>query len=129
MARSEMTWAIFLKYRLFAAAPVGGVGAACMEAASFGRIQRAGNIALKQDPLARAALYRIWQRNRRKKRLGVGVYRVAAELIALGKFDHLTQIHNTDSVGYMPYNAYIMGNKEVGEMVICLQVLKHVDDL
>ena len=51
------------------------------------------------------------------------------QLVAVGQLHHLAQIHDADAVGDMLDNAQVMGDEQVGQTHLLLQILKHIDDL
>ena len=51
------------------------------------------------------------------------------QLVAVGQLHHLAQVHHADAVGDVLDNAQVMGDKQVGQAHLLLQILKHVDDL
>ena len=54
---------------------------------------------------------------------------VGDQLKAVGQLHQLAQIHNADAVGNVLDNAQVVGDEQVGQPHLLLQVLKHVDDL
>src|SRR3990172_655762 len=46
-----------------------------------------------------------------------------------GKFHDLAEIHHRHSVTDMPYYIQVMSDKEIGDMILFLQLFQKVDDL
>ena len=51
------------------------------------------------------------------------------QLVAVGQLHHLAQIHHADAVGDVLHNAQVMGDEQVGQTHLLLQILEHIDDL
>ena len=51
------------------------------------------------------------------------------QLKAVGQLHQLAQVHNADAVGNVLDNAQVMGDEQIGQAHLLLQVLEHVDDL
>ena len=129
VARCPVAAAHFLELRHLGGAALVGVGAAGAETAAARRIQRAGHIALQHDTVALAGRDGVRHGNGRNQAAGVGVDAVGDQLKAVGQLHHLAQIHNADAVGNVLDNAQVVGDEQVGQPHLLLQVLKHVDDL
>ena len=63
---------------------VGGDGAAGMEHAAAGGVQRAGHFPGQQYPLTLGVYNRIWDGDSGKQRLSIGMQRVDIDLVAVG---------------------------------------------
>ena len=74
-------------------------------------------------------LFGIRERHRGKKRLCIRMDRMCAQLIALGKFNEASQVHDADPVRYMPHHGQVMGNEQVGQSDLGLEVFQHIDHL
>ena len=129
VARCPVAAAHFLELRHLGGAALVGVGAAGAETAAARRIQRAGHIALQHDTVALAGRDGVRHGNGRDQAAGVGVDAVGDQLKAVGQLHQLAQIHNADAVGNVLDNAQVVGDEQVGQPHLLLQVLKHVDDL
>src|SRR5262249_32963253 len=81
MAGRDMAVPVVRRGRLDLLADLRHVPAAGMEPAPGGRIDRAGDIALEDDPLALVAQIRIWDRYRREQGLRVRHDRPLVELV------------------------------------------------
>src|SRR5512137_2645226 len=72
---------------------------------------------------------RVWNGAGGDQGLGVGVLCFRMENSTLGEFNNLAQIHNRHPIADMLDHAQIMGDKEVGQLVFLLEVLKQIDHL
>lgn len=55
--------------------------------------------------------------------------RIAEELGGRGLLDNLAQIHDGDMVAYMPDHRQVVGDEDIGEAKLLLQVLQEIEDL
>ena len=55
--------------------------------------------------------------------------RVVVDLVGLGQLHHLAQVHHGDAVGDVAHHQQVVGDEEVGQAQLLLEVVKHVDDL
>ena len=77
-----------------------------------------------------AARARIGERDRRQQRLGVGVPRRGVQRRACRRdLDDLAEIHHRDAVADVLHHGEIVGDEQVGQAELALQVLQQVDDL
>ena len=113
--------------RLLDRAAVEGVGAAGVEAAARGRVDRARHVALEDDALLRGV--GVGHRHRRQQRLGVGVLRPREQRGAVGDLDDLAEIHDRDAVADVLDDRDVVGDEQIGEAELALQVAQQVDDL
>src|SRR5262245_361269 len=98
-----------------------------MEVTARGRIDWARHVALQDNALRdRRGL---WHGNRRKQGLRIGMLWTGKERTLVGQLDDAAQVHDRDTVGNMLHDRQIMGNKDVGQAEILLQIGKQVDDL
>ena len=51
------------------------------------------------------------------------------ELTAWGQLRQGTEVHDADPAADVAHHAQVVGDKEVGEMKLLLEILEHVDDL
>jgi len=89
-----------------------------VEAATAGRIERAGHIALQQDALPPDG--RVGDGDGRHERLGIGVQGVGVEGVARGHLDHLAQVHDADALAEVLDYAQVVGNEQVGQAKVAL---------
>ena len=99
--------------RLFERAPVNRHRAARMEAATLGRIQRAGYITLENGALALEGW--VSDRDGRHQGLGVWMQRIFIEFFAASQLDHLAQVHHGHAVGDMLHHAQVVGNEQISK--------------
>jgi len=95
--------------RLLLRAALEGVGAAGVEAAARGRVDRARHVALQDDALARRL--GVGNRDRRQERLGVGVLRAGEEGALVGELDDLAEIHDRDAVADVLDHRKVVGDE------------------
>lgn len=100
--------------------------AGCKAAAGLG-VDGRRHIALKHDMLLVIAYVDV--QNCRKKRRGVRMLRILKNLVRGRQLHDLAEIHNRHAVGNVPHNGKIMGDKEIGQTHLLLQVNKQVDNL
>ena len=94
------------------------VGAAGMELAASRRIRRGGNGALQHDTIH---LHRgIRHRDGRKQGLGVGVQRVAEDVLRSAVLHQIAQIHDAHRVGDVFHHGQIVGDEEIRQVVLFL---------
>jgi len=88
-------------------------GTAGMEAAALGRVDRVGYIPFKDG--ADALELGVWNGNRRHERAGVRVQRVSEQLVPVGEFYDLTQVHHCHAVGDVFHHTQVVGDKKIGQ--------------
>ena len=98
-----------------------------MEAASGGRVERGGDVALQDDP--RALPLRVGHRHRGEERLRVGVKRPVVQLFALRRLDDLAQVHHRDAVADVLHDRKVVRDEEVRDAVLALQIDEQVHHL
>jgi len=67
--------------------------------------------------------------DRRKKSLGVRMDRVLEQVLGVRVFDDLSCVHDRDAIADELDDAEIMGDEEIREMELLLQILQEVQDL
>src|SRR5581483_1787688 len=102
-------------------------GAAGVEVAAAGRTDRVRHVALQHDALALGT--RVGDGHCRQQGLGVGVQRRSVEVAREGYLDDAAQIHDRYSRDYVGDHREIVGDEEVGEAELVLQILQQVDHL
>ena len=65
----------------------------------------------------------------REQRLRVGVHGLAVERRVLGELDDASQVHDGHAVGDVAHDGEVVGDEQVGEPELALQLLQQVDDL
>ena len=110
-----------------ARADFGRVGTAPVEGAAGRRIERRGQLALERD--ARPAPRRIHHRRAGQKRLGVGMARPGEDRLDRPLLHRPAQVHDHDLVGDVAHHAQVVGDEEIGEVELLLQVHEQVEHL
>lgn len=113
--------------RLFLRADRLGDRAARVEAASAGRVERAGDVAFKDDAIPFAS--RFGDRDGRHQRLGVGVLWVGKKLVAGCHFDDLAEVHHRHTVRDMLHDRQVVRHEEIGQPQFLLQVFQNIEHL
>src|SRR5260370_26613970 len=129
-ARRDVTVSLLLQRRLDLAADRKlGDRAARVEPAALGRVDRRGDLALEQDGLAvRLELgVRVW--DRAQQDLRVWMERVVVDLSAARDLDDLAEVHDRHAVADVAYHGEVVGDEQVRELELVLQVLEQVHDL
>src|SRR5215468_4104658 len=101
--------------------------APCMKMTAGRRLQRARHIATQPDALALHPW--IGYRDRRQQRFGVGMFRRRIELTRRCRLDDAAEIHDGDAPADMFDDRQIMGDEEISEPQLLLQVFQEIDDL
>ena len=101
--------------------------AAGVKPAARGRVGRAGQVASEQQALALA----VWfgQGYCRQQGLGVGVARRGKQGLRVGELNHTPEIHHRDLGGDVLDHRQVVGNKDIGQAKLLLQVLQEVQNL
>ena len=99
------------------------------EAAPYGWVDWARRIALEADALATPLGRRVGRRHRRQQGPGIGMARVREQGHAVRLFDNLAQVHDRDLAAEVLHHSQVMGDEQVGQVEIALQVAQQVDDL
>lgn len=110
-------------------APLGGEGAACGKGASFGRMGGAGHFTGEDDARAAPFEFGVGDRYGGEEGLCVGMQRRGIEVGGRGNFNDISKIHDGDSGGEVFDHAQVVGDEEVGEAELFLEVFEEVDDL
>ena len=100
--------------------------AAGAEAASGGWRDRARDLALQHDALGRAQVRRHGHRLGRQQRLGVGMERPLGDVVGRTQFHELAEIHDGDAVADVAHHAEVVGDEQIGESELALQVGEQV---
>ena len=117
----------FLQLRLFCTANILALGAAGMEGTALGGIGRTWHITLEDDPVH--FILGIWHRHCGDQRLGIGMAGCLKYIALTAVFHHVAQIHNADLIGNVLHHGQVMRNKQIGHIVLFLQILQQIDDL
>src|SRR5215475_5063291 len=100
-----------------------------MEHTSSWRIQRAGHLSREEYPLSLHVYYRVGYGYGGQERLGIGVERVSIDLVPLRDLDDVAQVHHRHPIADVPYHRQIVGDEQVRQVELLLQLLQQVDDL
>lgn len=83
---------------------------------------------LENIPFAAALNNRVRDRDGRQEGFGVRMLRVAEYILCFALFNDYTMVHNSNPVRDMADDCQVMGNEKVGNLQLCLQILKKVDN-
>jgi hypothetical protein len=100
-----------------------------VEHAAGGRVDRRRRLAPEHDLLARAVLARIRDRRCGQQRDRVRVDRLDVELLRRRELHHLAEVHDRDPVRHVAHDRQVVGDEDVGEPELVLEVVEQVDDL
>jgi hypothetical protein len=98
-----------------------------VEVAPGRRADRARDVALQQDALALDL--GVGDRHRGEQRLGVGVARVRVEVLRGRDLDDLAEVHHGDARADVLDDRQVVGDEQVREVELLLEVLEEVDHL
>ena len=113
--------------RLGVFAHLHALDAAGVEFAALGRVRGAGDAALEHDAVHFRV--RIGDGNRGKQRLGVGVQGIAEDIRRRAVFHEVSEVHNAHGIGDMLHHGQVVGDEEIGKLILLLQLLEKVYDL
>src|SRR5256884_331479 len=100
-----------------------------MEDTPARRIERARHFAAQHDPLTLGFERRIGDGHGREQRLRVRVQRRVVERLAVGDLDDLAEVHDGHAVGDVAHDREVVGDEQVRETELRLEVFQQVDDL
>ena len=115
------------EHRLLDPADILHVLAARVKDTTWRGIRWVWRLPAHDDPF-RAAV-RIGTRDGRKQGLRVRVLGVPQQFVGLSQFHVLTHVHDGDAIGDMAHDAQVVGDEEIGQTKLPLQVLEQIDDL
>ena len=104
-----------------------GYWTAWMEPATERRIDRTGNVALEYDSLLFLLRIGLW--NGRHQRDGIRMERIIKELLLVGKFGDLSQVHYGHPLADMFHNAQIVSDEEIGQAEFFLKIVQQIENL
>lgn len=117
------------QYRIAFIANAGNRAVAALhETAGIRQVYRRGNLALDNLTLG-LILAHDRQRNCRKQCLGVRMQRIFEQQISWCFFYHSSHIHNRNIIREIFYNGQVMGNEDIGQSQILLQLFEQVQNL
>ena len=102
--------------------------AAGAEPAARRRVDRARDVAGQHDPLALALDHRVGLGDRRQQRLRVRVGGRRVQLLGRADLHQLAEVHHGDDVGDVAHDGQVVGDEQVRQVELVLQVLQQVDD-
>ena len=100
-----------------------------MKSTTRWRFDRTRDVTLQQDPLARTLIPRIWNWHCREERVRVRMGGPFVEGVGSGELDHTAEVHDGDPVADVTNNGQVMGDEQVAEVVLVLEVLQEVQHL
>ena len=103
--------------------------AAGAEPAAARRVRRARHLAAQHDALPRPLHRRVRDRHRRDQRLGVRVVRALEQRVAVRGLDDRAQVHHRDPVADVPDHRQVVGDEQVRQPEVVLQLLQQVEHL
>ena len=106
---------------------LGAVGTAVAEQASGRGINEAGNFSVNHIEVV--GLIGIGIGNGSHQSLGVGVSCVIEDFFTVGYFHQVTQVHNANALGDMLDSRHAVGDEQIADAVLILQILHQVQDL
>src|SRR5215469_2296191 len=112
----------------FVAAARHRVRAARVKVAPRRRIDRARHVALQDYPLAGSGAV-FWDRYGRQQRLGVGVQRRLEQAGLVSHLDDAAEIHYRDAIADVLDDREVVGDKQIGQFELVLQIHQQVEDL
>src|SRR5579884_1161654 len=110
-------------------ADIDGDGTARVETAAAGRVHRRGHITGQDDALALAFDPRVRDRHGREQGLGVGMGGMEIQLVPVGQLDHTAEVHHGHSVTDVAHDAQVVGDEQVRQLQLVLELFQQVDDL
>ena len=127
MAGDEMVWLQFKKGRFILLAPLPGFMTPCVKATTLRWVNWTNDIPFEND--LPGLEIRIRGRDRCEQGLGVGVNRALIECPAVREFHQFSAIHHTDPTAEKTDDGQVVGDEEIGEPELVLEVFKKVDHL
>ncbi len=93
------------------------------------RVGRGRQVADEDDPLAAVRDVGVGDGQRGEQGPGVGVARVREELAGGGHLDDLAEVHHRDPVAHVAHDRQVVGDEDVGEAELGLEVEEQVEHL
>ena len=130
VARGPVAGAHLQQRRVFdVAEAVSGRRAARVEVTAARRLDRAGHVAGEHDRTPQFFGRRVGDGHGREQGLRVRVHRSLVELRVLRELDDAAEVHDGDPVADVAHHGEVVGDEQVGEAELPLQLLQEVDDL
>ena len=92
-------------------------------------MERARDLPAEHRPLPARLELGVRDRDRRQERPGVGVQGLVVERLPVGQLHDPAQVHHGHAVGDVPHDREVVGDEEIGQAELRLEVLQEVDDL
>src|SRR3984957_1864094 len=105
------------------------LGAARMEPAARRRVNRRRHVAGQDDPLTLIGVLGIGQGHRGQQGVGVGGTRMIPHLLGRRLLGDLPQIHDRHAVAHVTHDRQVVGDEDIGQTELALQVGEQVQDL
>src|SRR5215211_2400555 len=116
-------------YGFLVAARFGGVRATGPESATRRGVHGRRHVAFQDHAFALELDVGVGDGDRGEQGLGVWVQRVAVELLAGRHLYHCAEVHNPHTVGDVLDHREVVGDEQVGQVPLPLELLHQVDDL
>jgi len=107
--------------------PVKALGTARVEPTAGRDMDRTERIPLQDHPPPFGSGVRRWDRG--QERLRIGMKRIPVELIALCELHDLPEVHDCYPVADVLHHPEIMGDEQIGEAQLLLEILEEIDHL
>ena len=127
VARGPVVGAVILEHRVDLGADRLRDRAARAEAAARRRVDRARHVAGQDDAVALAAGHGLRVRGEERNR--VRVQRPREELVGRRDLDDAPEVHHGDAVGDVADDGEVVGDEDVGEVELLLQLDEQVEHL
>ena len=127
MAGSPVIGCDLAEFWLHFGAQANGDRASWVEAAAGRWMQRAGNVACQDNALSQNK--RIWHWYRAHQSEGVGMHRIAKQLITICHLNHLAEVHHRNPVTDVLDDAQVVCDKEIRKTEVFLQLLEQIQNL
>src|SRR5438270_7639461 len=105
-----------------------GLPAARPEPTPRRRICRTWNVTRQHDALALPLTTWVRDRDRRQQSLSIGMTGSPVDVVPRADFDDLAQVHDRHAIGDVAHDREVVGDEQVGQLQLVLQVLQQVDD-
>src|SRR5215472_8100282 len=125
MTRNPVSYHRLNELRLLDTATIECIGTACVETATWRRLDGARHVARQNDALA--ARSRIGYRHRREQCLRVRVQRIAEEFVFRGELDNAAEIHHGDTIADVLDDRQIVRDEKIRQPELALQVDQQID--
>ena len=97
-----------------------------MKAAARGGIDRRGDFPGQNDLLAHDV--RVGREGGREEGLGVWMRRILEQLLRLGPFHDLAQVHDRDFIGHVAGRRQVVSNEQIAHAILLLEIHEQVHE-